>query len=79
MLSSVLNSKKAIAMIIEIIRAFSKYRAILKVNLELKKEINQLDDKLNKAFKYLLKRIDALHQKKIKMKPVGFKIGNRNK
>ena len=79
MLSSILKSKKAIAINIEIIRAFSKYRAILKENLELKKEIRQLDDKINKAFKYLLEQIDALHQKKIKVKPIGFKLGKNKK
>ncbi len=31
----------------------------------LKKEINKLDEKLNQAFKFLLEKIDALHQKEI--------------
>lgn len=80
MLSSILKSKKAIAINIEIIRAFSKYRAILKENRDLKKEIRQLDDKINHAFKYLLQQIDALHQKKNKkLKPIGFKIGKSKK
>ena len=61
MLSSVLNSKKAIQINIEIIRAFTHYRALIKETLELSKEIKNLDEKLNKAFRFLLEKIDALH------------------
>jgi hypothetical protein len=73
MLSSVLHSKKAIQMNIEIMRAFARYRSLLRENEDLKKEIKILDNKLNKAFKYLMERLDELHQKKnIPRKPVGF-------
>ncbi|MCX6252295.1 MAG: ORF6N domain-containing protein [Bacteroidetes bacterium] len=79
MLSSVLRSDKAIKMNIEIMRAFARYRALLKENEELKKEIFKLDAKLNQAFKYLLDKLDALHQKSNEpRKPVGFKI-DKNK
>jgi len=74
MLSSVLRSEKAILLNIDIMRAFAKYRAILKENEELKKEIKNLDNKLNKAFKYLLEKIDAMHQKtNHERKRIGFK------
>ncbi len=74
MLSSVLRSEKAIQMNIEIMRAFAKYRALLRENDDLKKEIKVLDQKLNQAFKYLLDRIDELHQKKNEPRPqIGFK------
>jgi hypothetical protein len=63
MLSSVLRSEKAIRINIEIMRAFARYRAILKENSDLREEVLKLDAKLNRAFKYLLERIDALHQK----------------
>lgn len=66
MLSSVLNSDKAIQINIEIMRAFSKYRAMLFESQELKSEIKTLDNKLNKIFKYLLNKIDALQQKEDK-------------
>ena len=76
MLSSVLRSEKAIQMNIEIMRAFARYRALLKENEALKNEILKLDAKLNHAFKFLLDKIDALHQKtNLPRKPVGFKIG----
>jgi hypothetical protein len=75
MLSSVIHSKKAIQMNIEIMRAFARYRSLLRENEELKKEIRLLDNKLNQAFKFLMEKIDALHQKKIEpSEPVGFKI-----
>ncbi|MCJ7446584.1 MAG: ORF6N domain-containing protein [Bacteroidales bacterium] len=76
MLSSVLSSEKAIKVNIEIMRAFARYRALLLENSELKNEIRNLDDKLNEVFHFLLKKIDALHQKekeRPRMKPVGYK------
>jgi hypothetical protein len=75
MLSSVLRSERAIKMNIEIMRAFARYRALLNENEELKKEIRNLDQKLNDAFRYLLEKIDALHPAKSEPRnPVGFKI-----
>jgi len=75
MLSSVLRSEKAIRINIEIMRAFARYRALLKENDVLKNEILKLDAKLNQAFKYLLDKLDALHQKANEpRKPIGYKI-----
>jgi len=76
MLSSVLRSKKAISINIEIMRTFARYRAMLINNKDLRKEIHILDEKINKVFKYLLEKIDALHQKKLEEKPN--KIGYRS-
>ena len=76
MLSSVLRSKKAIAINIEIMRAFAKYRAMLIENQDLKLELRALDDRINKVFKFLLDKIDALHQKNLEEKPrrkIGYK------
>lgn len=74
MLSSVLTSQKAVDINIGIMRAFAHYRAMLLENKELKKEIKSLDGKLNKAFNYLLKKIDALADQKSKpLPPIGFK------
>jgi hypothetical protein len=75
MLSSVLRSEKAIQINIEIMRAFARYRALLKENEELRKEILKLDAKLSQAFQFLLDKIDSLHQKTDQQrKQVGFKI-----
>jgi len=76
MLSSVLTTPRAIQMNIEIMRAFAKYRAILLENMELRKEINAIDQKLNEAFKYLLSKIDALAPEIKKRKQIGFKTKN---
>ena len=74
MLSSVLNSDKAIKVNIEIMRAFAKYRALLIENLDLRSEIKAMDEKINKVFKFLLDRIDELHQKEsAPRKMIGFK------
>jgi phage regulator Rha-like protein len=75
MLSTVLNSEKAIQVNIEIMRAFAKYRGLLKETEELHSEIKTLDEKINKAFKYLLEKIDALHQSPKNKAPVRKKIG----
>ena len=73
MLSSVLTSPKAIQMNIEIMRAFAKYRSILLENMELRKEINAVDQKLNDEFKFLLSKIDALTPVIKERKQIGFK------
>ena len=73
MLSSVLTTKRAVQMNIEIMRAFSRYRAILMENMELRKEMRALDAKLNQAFKYLFDRMDALAVKYENRKRIGFK------
>lgn len=75
MLSSVLRSPKAISINIEIMRAFAKYRAMLIENSELKKELKKVDKKINQVFKFLLDKIDALHQEKVvekKNRRIGF-------
>jgi hypothetical protein len=80
MLSSVLNSEKAIKVNIEIMRAFAKYRALLIESLDLRSEIRAMDEKINKVFKYLLDRIDELHQdKSSQRKMIGFKRHDLNK
>ena len=60
MLSSVLNSKRAIYANIEIMRAFVSYRAMIFENKELRNEIIRLDKKISISFKFLLNKIDEL-------------------
>jgi hypothetical protein len=79
MLSSVLRSEKAIQINIEIMRAFARYRAMLREHEGLKNEISKLDAKLNMAFKYLLEKLDALHQKPNSPRTsIGYKTNKKN-
>jgi len=73
MLSSVMHSSKAIQVNIEIMRAFARYRALLRETEALNKGLKALDDKLDRSFRFLLGKIDALHQPKGKHRPIGFK------
>jgi hypothetical protein len=63
MLSTVLNSEKAIQVNIEIMRAFASYRALLIDSKDFRRELKALDDKINQIFKFLLEKLDALNQK----------------
>ena len=75
MLSSVLRSEKAVQINIEIMRAFARYRGLLRDNEDLRKEIKVLDEKLDRAFRFLLEKIDELHTEGNEpRKRIGFKI-----
>jgi hypothetical protein len=81
MLTSVLNTDRAIAMNIEIMRAFAQYRALLLDNRELRRELRGLDAKLSRTTEELMERIDDLAAKvlvreiakKKPSRPIGFK------
>jgi len=77
MLSSVLRSEKSILVNIEIMRAFARYRSLLRENEELKKEIIKLDQKVDSVFQYLLEKIDDMHKKQqLPRKSIGYKPDN---
>ena len=76
MLSSVLNSKKAIQVNIEIMRTFVKLRILLSTNEELSRKLEQLEKKYDSQFKIVFDAIRELMMppaKKIR------KIGFENK
>ncbi len=79
MLSSVLNSERAIAVNIKIIRVFTKMREILTDNLSVKLEIEEIKKKLsnhNKNIELVFNYLDELIEKKGKQKPrtkIGYK------
>jgi hypothetical protein len=75
MLSSVLNSEKAILVNIEIMRAFANYIALLIDSKDFRRQLKALDDKINQIFKFFLQKMDALSQKQIDnpRKKIGFK------
>jgi hypothetical protein len=80
MLSSVLNSKEAIRVNIQIIRIFTKIRQMLSDNTALRLEIEQIKKKLNnhgQNIELVFKYLDELIEKKERQKPrrqIGYKI-----
>ena len=74
MLSSVLNSPRAIAVNIEIMRAFVKLRVVLAANKELARRLDQLETATNEKFTVVF---DAIRQlmappEPKKKRPIGF-------
>ncbi len=80
MLSSVLNSKKAIEVNIQIIRIFTKIRQMLVDNTELRLEIEKIKKKLDnqgKNMEVVFQYLDKLLEKKENAKPIkqiGYKL-----
>lgn len=76
MLSSVLNSERAIAVNIEIMRAFVRMRALLSQNKELARQLEKLERKVSihdEAIAGILKAIRQLMQPPESSKrPIGF-------
>ncbi len=62
MLSSVLNSKRAIRVNIQIMRTFTKLREIIATNKELKDKLNELETKVTKHDKEIQSIFDAIHK-----------------
>ena len=77
MLSSVLNSDRAIAVNIKIIRIFTKMRELLNDNLSIQLEIETIKKKLtnhSKNIELVFNYLDELIEKKENKKPIK-KIG----
>ena len=76
MLSSVLNSERAIAVNIEIMRAFVRLREMVASHKELTKKLQELEKKYDAQFKVVFDAIHALlePQKKPKRR-IGFETG----
>lgn len=74
MLSSVLNSKRAIQVNIEIMRAFVRLRRMLADNAELSRRVDELESKYDRQFKVIF---DAIRQimapEPSKQKRIGFR------
>ena len=83
MLSSVLNSEKAINVNIQIMRIFTKVREMLTDNLSLKLEIEEIKKKLqnqDKNIEMVFNYLDELIEKQDNPKPrrkIGFKLPNK--
>lgn len=87
MLSSILNSERAVAVNIQIMRVFTRIRQMLTDNTELRLEIEKIKRKLDnqdKNTELIFQYLDELNEK-IKRPPllpdremVGYKIGGKN-
>jgi phage regulator Rha-like protein len=81
MLSSVLNSKKAITINIQLMRIFTKMREILLTHKDLlldmeniRKKVNGQDEKIEMIYNYL---IQFVKQKEESIDPIGFRINGK--
>ena len=74
MLSSVLNSRKAIHVNIEIIRTFTKLKEYIFSHKDLQKKIERLEQKYNEQFRNVFEAIKQLEEpiKRKRMKQIGF-------
>jgi len=78
MLSSILNSKKAVNMSIYIIKTFIRVREIMLVPQLFDGRLSYLEEKVDNQFSLVFEAIDSLNMiKNEPMDPVGFKIGER--
>ena len=76
MLSSVLNSERAIRVNIEIMRAFVKLRQILASNTDLSRRMDDLESKYDRQFKVVF---DAIRQLMSPVVPARKQIGFRSR
>ena len=76
MLSSVLNSERAILVNIQIMRAFTKLKKILESHEDIRKKIEAMENKYDAQFKVVFDAIKSLMTPPSKeMKKIGFRQG----
>jgi hypothetical protein len=74
MLSTVLRSKRAIAVNIEIMRAFVKLRQMLASNADLSRRLNELENRYDRQFKVVFDAIRELMSPQVRdRKQIGFR------
>lgn len=78
MLSSVLNSERAVKVNIEIMRAFVKLRQMLASNAELMKKMTGFEKKYDEQFKAVFQAIyELMKPSEPKKRQIGFKAGGK--
>jgi len=75
MLSSVLNSERAVLVNIEIMRTFVKLRQMLASNSELSRRLDELESKYDRQFKVVF---DAIRELMVPPVPARKRIGFRS-
>ena len=77
MLSSVLNSKRAIQVNIQIMRTFTKLREMIENNKDLRKKIEEIEKKYDSQFQIVFEAIKQLIEPEVKPKrKVGFYVAD---
>ena len=80
MLSSVLNSKRAIQVNIQIMRAFTRLRQMLSTHKDLKKQIEAMEEKYDQQFQIVFEAIKQLLETDAKpRKQIGFIIKEKQR
>ena len=75
MLSSVLNSERAVLVNVEIMRAFVKLRQMLASNAELSRRLDELESKYDRQFKVVFDAIRKLMSPPVRdRKEIGFRL-----
>ena len=74
MLSSVLNSDKAIKVNIQIMRAFVQLRKMLITNVDLRRKIEEMEKRYDKQFAIIFEAIRQLLQPPKQTRAIGFKV-----
>ncbi len=76
MLSSVLNSKRAILVNIQIMRAFTQLRRMLLTNKDLKRKIEEMEKKYDKQFAIVFQAIKQLLEPSVSQEKrvIGFHV-----
>ena len=80
MLSSVLNSERAVQVNIQIMRAFTKLRQMLATHEDLRRKIEEMEQKYDQQFQVVFDAIKFLLEAEEKPKPkIGFTVKERVK
>ena len=80
MLSSVLNSERAVQVNIQIMRAFTKLRQMLATHEDLRRKIEEMEQKYDQQFQVVFDAIKLLLEEEEKPKPkIGFTVKERVK
>ena len=75
MLSTVLNSERAIQVNISIMRIFTKLRSFLLIEGSLESRVNNLEAATNKLFRVVFERLDSIEENISPINPDRKKIG----
>jgi len=80
MLSSILNSERAVLVNVEIMRAFVKLPQLLASNAELSRRLNELESKYDKQFRVVFDAIRQLMATPVReRKEIGFRSRSTKK